>query len=311
MHIALQQHMGVQGDIDLGQRGGDVLLGIKVDTAKRLLQPSGAGIGEVNVAVVIVGGEKGVGIFIGDELAHQSHDLQFGCLPMAGAGQHERHQCLVHQHRVGLVDDRDVGVGRHQIGDIDHQLIAQHIESDFIDRRVGDIALVGGAAFLAGRIGRDPPHGQTHGLDQRTHPLGVATGQVVVDGHHMDIAAGQRVTGGGDRPGECLTLAGTHLNDVAGHHAQRPEQLDVEGTQAGGALGGLASNGQELRGVGRLGEILKVQQPGRLGQLLGIEALCFLGELRGRRDLRHRMRFDLFIGRTEQSPESSAQTALA
>ena len=127
----------------------------------------------------------------------------------------------------------------------------------------------------------------------------------------MDIAACQRVAGGGDRSGERLTLAGTHLDDVTGHHAQRPEQLDIEGPQAGGALGGLPGDGQELRGVSRLGEILKVQQPGRLGQLLGVEALCFLGELRGRRDLRHRMRFDLFIGRTEQSPESSAQTALA
>ena len=33
MHIALQQRMGVQCDVDLGQGGGDVLLGVEVDSA--------------------------------------------------------------------------------------------------------------------------------------------------------------------------------------------------------------------------------------------------------------------------------------
>ena len=47
--------MGVQGDVDLGQRGADVLLGIQVDPAERLLDLLGTGLGEVDVAVVGIG----------------------------------------------------------------------------------------------------------------------------------------------------------------------------------------------------------------------------------------------------------------
>ena len=111
VHIALQQHMRVQGDIDLGQRGGDVLLGVEVDTTECTFQFLSAGVGEVHIAVVIVGGEIVVGVLIRNELAHQAHDLQFGCLPVRSSGQHQWHKCLIHQNRVGLVDDRDIGVG--------------------------------------------------------------------------------------------------------------------------------------------------------------------------------------------------------
>ena len=55
VHVALQQHVGVQGDVDLGQRGADVLLGVQVDAAERLLELAGARVGEVHVAAVGVG----------------------------------------------------------------------------------------------------------------------------------------------------------------------------------------------------------------------------------------------------------------
>ena len=55
VHVALQQHVGVQGDVDLGQRGADVLLGVQVDTAERLLDLLRTGLGEVDVAAVGVG----------------------------------------------------------------------------------------------------------------------------------------------------------------------------------------------------------------------------------------------------------------
>ena len=189
-------------------------------------------------------------------------------------------------------------------------MVAQDIEADLVDRRVGDIALIGGAAFRTGRIGGDPTDRQTQGLDQRTHPFGVAAGQVVVDGHHVDIAAGECVAGRGDRTGERLALAGTHLNDVPGHHAQRAEQLNVEGAQPGGTFGGHPRDGQELRCVGRFGQILEVQQLGCPGQLLGFETLGLVTELGCRGYLGHRVRPDLFVGRAEHSPESPAQSAL-
>src|SRR6202000_2589910 len=100
------------------------------------------GLGQVDVATVGVGGKVLVSGICADQFADQSDDLQPRLLAVAGSGQHQRHQRLVDQNRVGLVHQGDVRVRRHQVVDIGHQLIAQHVESDLVDRRVGDIALV-------------------------------------------------------------------------------------------------------------------------------------------------------------------------
>ena len=130
---------------------------------------------------------------------------------------------------------------------------------------------VGGAAFLGGRLGGDPADGQAHRFQQRAHPLGVAAGQVVVDRDDVDVPAAERVAGGGDRAGQRLALTGGHLDDVAGQHPQRTEQLDVERTQAGRPLGRLPGDRQELRDVGGFGEVVEVEQLRGLAQLLVVE----------------------------------------
>ena len=63
-------------------------------------------LGEVDVAAVGVG----VVVLARDQFADQTDDLQPRRLPVRGARQHQRHQRLVDEHRVGLVDQRDVGV---------------------------------------------------------------------------------------------------------------------------------------------------------------------------------------------------------
>ncbi len=141
--VALQQHMRVQRDVDLGERGADVFLGVQIDAAERLFQLAGAEFGQVDVAAVGVGGVVVVGVPVVDELADQLDDLQPRRLPVGGAGEYQRHQGLVDQHRVGLVDQRHVGVGRHQVVDVGDQLVAQHVEADLVDRGVGDVAVVG------------------------------------------------------------------------------------------------------------------------------------------------------------------------
>ena len=120
-------------------------------------------------------------------------------------------------------------------------------------------------------------------LQQRAHPLGVAAGQVVVDGHDVNVPAGKRVAGGGDRAGQGLALTGGHFDHVAGQHAQRPEQLHVERPQPGGPFGGFPGDREELRDVVGLGEIVEVEQPGGLAQLLVVEAGGFLVDTPPRR----------------------------
>jgi hypothetical protein len=86
VHVALQQHVGVQGDVDLGEGGSDVFLGVQVDSAQRLLDLLGARVGQVDVAPVGVGGV----VDPGSHVADQRDDLQRGCsrcvVPPAPAG---------------------------------------------------------------------------------------------------------------------------------------------------------------------------------------------------------------------------------
>jgi len=181
-------------------------------------------LGQVDVAVVGVG----LVILAGMQLTDQPNDLQPRRLPVGGSGQHQRDQRLVDQHRVGLVDQGHVRVRGHQVGDIGDQLIAQHVEADLVDRAVGDVAFVGFTTFVGRRLGGDPADGQAQRLQQRTHPLGVTAGQVVVDGDDVNVPAAQRVPGGGDRSGQGFALAGCHFDHVAGQHPQRAEQLHIE-----------------------------------------------------------------------------------
>ena len=304
VHVAVQQDVGVQRDVHLGQRGADVLLRVQVDAAEFGFDLLRAGLGEVNVAAVRVG----VVVVAGDQFAYQPDDFELRGLPVRGAREHERDQRLVDEHRIGLVDQRHVGVRRHQVVDVGDELVAQHVEPDLVDRGVGDVALVGGAALVGGRVRGDPADGQPHRFQQRAHPFGVALGQVVVDGDDVHVPAGERVTGGRDRAGQRLALAGGHLDDVACQHPQRAEQLDVERTQPGRAFGGLAGDREELRNVLRLGEILEVQQLGGLLQLLVVEAGGLRVELLGGADLRHRAGLVPVGAGAEQLPEPVADT---
>ena len=90
----------------------------------------------------------------------------------------------------------------------------------------------------------DDADGQAEELVDLAHPLGVAAGEVVVDGDDVDALAGERVEVDGERGDQGLAFAGLHLGDRAlvQHHAA--DQLHVEMALAEGALGGLAHGGE-------------------------------------------------------------------
>ena len=70
------------------------------------------------------------------------------------------------------------------------------------------------------------------------HPLGIAAGEVVVDGDHMHPAAGEGVEVAGQGGHQRFAFAGLHLSDLAlvQHHAA--DQLHVEVAHAEHALAG-------------------------------------------------------------------------
>ena len=103
---------------------------------------------------------------------------------------------------------------------------------------------------------------------QPAHPLGVALGEVVVDGDEVHALAGERVEVERQRGDEGLALTGLHLGDPAEVQRRAAHHLDVEVALAERARGRLADGGE------RLGE--QVVEEIDLGVVVGrlVEALA-------------------------------------
>ena len=103
----------------------------------------------------------------------------------------------------------------HQVLDLSGHVVAQVVETELIVSSECDVAVVYVAAFLRVGLGLvDAAHGQAMELIQRTHPLGVTFGQIVVDGNHMDTFARQCVQKHRQRSHQRLSFTGGHLGDV-------------------------------------------------------------------------------------------------
>ena len=112
-------------------------------------------------------------------------------------------------------------------------------------------AAVGDLALSVGEVVLDDADRQPEEAVDAAHPLGVAPGQVVVDGDDVDALAGERVQVGRQRRDERLAFAGLHLGDAAAvqHHAA--DELDVEVPHVQHAPAGLADHRERFRAADR------------------------------------------------------------
>ena len=189
-------------------------------------------------------------------------------------------------------------------------VVAQVVEAELVVGAVGDVAGVGLAPLRVVQAGHDHAHAQAQELVDRTHPGGVAAGQIVVHGDDMDALAAQRVEVGRQRRDQRLALAGAHLGDAAlvQHHAA--DQLHVEVPLPQRALGGLAHHGEglDLQVV----QGLALLQP--LPELAGLGTERLVGQIDQRRferiDPVDRLAHGLdqtVVRRAEQPPSNGAE----
>ncbi len=185
---------------------------------------------------------------------------------------------LVDEDVVDLVDDREVALALHPLLELDDHVVAQVVEPELVVRAVRHVRGIGIAALdraevdeplvggrIAGfedvaRVVGDDPDADPEGVEHRTHPLGVAPGEVVVDGHDVNATAGQRIERGRQGRHERLALAGPHLRDPALVEDDAAHQLDVEVVHAEGSPHGLARSREDVRQdvVEGLAEVLEL-----------------------------------------------------
>ncbi len=184
--------------------------------------------------------------------------VQVGGL-LGGPGDDQRRARLVDQDVVDLVDDRERACGERTavlveapavldllLDRVGH-VVAQVVEAELGVRAVRDVAGVGGLLVLVGLHVLQHADRHPEPLIDRAHPLGVATGQVVVDGDDVDAVAAQAVERDGERSGQRLALAGLHLGDVAAVQDHAADQLHVEVAHAHRPPADLSRDRERLR----------------------------------------------------------------
>ena len=107
-------------------------------------------------------------------------------------------------------------------------------------------ACVVGAAFLVVQVVHDDADRQAQELVDTAHPLGVALGQVIVDGDDVDAFSFERVQVAGQRCDQRFAFAGSHFGDSAAMQDGSADELDIEVPHVQDAAAGFAANGEGL-----------------------------------------------------------------
>ena len=165
---------------------------------------------------------------------------------VGGAGDDERGAGFVDEDGVHFVDDGVVVAALHAILEVELHVVAQVVEAELVVGAVGDVGSVGGAALVVVEVVDDDADGEAEELVDLAHPLGVALGQVVVDGDDVDAVAGEGVEIAGEGGDEGFAFAGLHLGDLALVEDHAADELHVEVAHLHGAPAGLADDGEGL-----------------------------------------------------------------
>ena len=107
-------------------------------------------------------------------------------------------------------------------------IVAQVVEAELVVGAVGDVGGVGGPPLIGGQPGQDHPDVQAEEAVHATHPLAIASGQVVVDRDDVHTLATEGVEVGRQHTGQGLALTGLHLGDVAEVQRGATHDLHVE-----------------------------------------------------------------------------------
>ena len=188
----------------------------------------------------------------------------FAELVGARLGDDERRARFVDQHAVGLVDDRQVQPAQQRrglaLGAVElaqpqvigervagGDAVLQVVEYELLVGDVDDVAGVLRAALRQRHVLLDHADAHAHELVERAVVLGVARGEVIVDGDDMYRCSGSRGGAGSEGGDERLSLAGRHLRDPALQQRPAADELHVVGPHADAAHRRLAHGGERLR----------------------------------------------------------------
>jgi len=133
----------------------------------------------------------------------------------AGSGDDQWRARLIDQDGVHLVHDGIAQLALHLVFHAECHVVTQVVEPQLVVGGIDDITGIVGALFLRPLPRQHHAHRQTHCLIDRTHPFGVPSGQVLIDGDHMHAMSRQSIQAGCKGGDQRLALTSTHLGNLA------------------------------------------------------------------------------------------------
>ena len=135
---------------------------------------------------------------------------------------------FVDQHRVDLIDNGEVVLALHELFRPCGHVVPQVVEPKLVVGAERHVTLIRLTTRLAvGLVLVDAIDGQSMEFVEGTHPLGVATGEVVVDGHHMNATSREGVEEDGQRGHKGFSFPRLHLRRLAAVEGDASNQLHV------------------------------------------------------------------------------------
>ena len=242
VHIALVQLLGPERVLEVVDEWRvDVL--VQVLDAEGLLDLSNALLGDGH-------GPLGLIDLVVDLFPQAGGEPGERHVPLGRVGDHaaddQRGPGLVDQDRVHLVHDPVVVAALDHVLPAHGHVVPEVVEPELVVGPVRDVGPVGRPAFGRRHLGLDEAHRRSERPVDRSHPLRVALGQVVVDRNDMNSLSFQTVEVRGHGGHQGLSFTGLHLGDVALVQGDGPHDLDVEVPLADRPPGRLADGGERL-----------------------------------------------------------------
>ena len=147
---------------------------------------------------------------------------------LPSARNDERGARLVDENGVHLVDYGEIEFALHLLFLLDHHVVAQEVEAQFVVGAVGYVAVVRRALGVGHAALFDYADGQPHETVHLAHPRRVALGEIVVDGDDVHALARQRVEISRQCGDESLAFARAHLGDTPLMKGYRAHYLHEE-----------------------------------------------------------------------------------
>ena len=288
--VAVHNAAGLDGTVNVMAQGHIISIGQVLHMEERLGLLD-AGLGQGSGLALFVHNVITVDLFLGLDLIIQldNHALfqrlgkiiralvhHAGILALAADNQ--RGTGLINQDGVHLVHDGKGVAALHHIGLVDHHVVAQIVKAELVVRAVGDIGLIGLLAVTGLHAVDNQTDRQPQEAVDLAHPLGVAAGQIVVDGDNVHTLAGQGVQVGGHRGHQRLAFTGLHLSNAGAVQHNAADNLHRVGLHAQHTPVGLAADGKGLRQqvIQRLALGKALLELGGLGLQLLIRQLAHL-----------------------------------